>query len=471
MNWANARMRGAWRSLHRVPNDDREPRRVHPLDTPSPCSQDCAIVLAAMELVPGATIEQFTLIECIGEGGTSAVWSARHTSLERTVAVKFLSREIADSDPTWHQRMSREASIGARIGSRNVVEIFGNGTTPDGTPYIAMELLEGIDVARAVIATGALTLHETVAIMDQVASVLERAHALGIVHRDIKPDNIFLIESREFLVKVLDFGIAKLTQVGSSRGRTSQRAVTMTKSGIVIGTPEFMSPEQSISSRDVDFRSDLFSLGMVAYFALTGDLPFPMGDSPTIWRRAEKGPTPVKRKRSDLPDVLDGWFRKALALHAADRFPSAKAMAESFSELVAPFVTEDERPTTRAVHPDLAKKAPLPAAGAPPEPPRKAAIATERASTAPPESREATRPSYLVSDFTAEPLELAGTPEEPIRVVRHETDTLPLAVTLSSLPTTSDPPAVAIVFDEPVPLALWLLLLLATFGAAAGLLL
>ena len=408
MNRANARMRGAWRSLHRVPNDDREPRRVHPLDTPSPCPQDCAIVRAAMELVPGATIEQFTLIECIGEGGTSAVWSARHTSLERTVAV---------------------------------------------------------------IATGALTLHETVAIMDQVASVLERAHALGIVHRDIKPDNIFLIESREFLVKVLDFGIAKLTQVGSSRGRTSQRAVTMTKSGIVIGTPEFMSPEQSISSRDVDFRSDLFSLGMVAYFALTGDLPFPMGDSPTIWRRAEKGPTPVKRKRSDLPDVLDGWFRKALALHAADRFPSAKAMAESFSELVAPFVTEDERPTTRAVHPDLAKKAPLPAAGAPPEPPRKAAIATERASTAPPESREATRPSYLVSDFTAEPLELAGTPEEPIRVVRHETDTLPQAVTLSSLPTTSDPAPVAIVFDEPVPLALWLLLLLATFGAAAGLLL
>lgn len=426
-----------------------------------------------MEFVAGTTLDQLTLIECLAEGGTSAVWSAEHAGRGGRVAVKFLSREFAEADPAWRQRVSREAAIGARIGSRNVVEIFEHGTLPDGTRYIVMELLEGIDIARAVFATGPLTLHEMVAVLEQVAGVLDRAHALGIVHRDIKPDNLFLVESDELLVKVLDFGIAKLTRDPTSSTRQPSGPITMTTSGMVLGTPEFMSPEQSISAKDVDFLTDLFSLGMVTYFALTSDLPFPAGGSPTAWRRAELGPMPVRRRRADLPDCLDGWFKQALALQPTERFPSAKAMSESFATLVAPFLEETDPPVSRFQMLD-ARAATLPAAGAAPEPPSPEAKVPAPPNDAVPDSHNPTHPSYEVPGFTAKPIEVSGSPNEPVLVARRNAATphVPSPPALAAAPTAERPeppsPSEANVNERPVPLVLWLTLLVATLGAAVG---
>ncbi len=443
-----------------------------------------------MELVSGATIAQFTLIECIAEGGTSTVWSANHLSRGHKVAVKFLSPEIAKSDPSWNQRLTREANIGTRIGSRNVVEIYENGKTPTGTPYIVMELLDGIDLARAVMTTGALTLHETAAIMDQVAGVLEHAHALGIVHRDIKPDNIFLTAATGVFVKVLDFGIAKLTPTALGQRRESEGPITTTQAGVVIGTPEFMSPEQSVSSKDVDFRSDLFSLGMLTYYAVTAELPFAIGDCDAIWRRVEKGPAPVRRKRPDLPDVLDAWFRKALALQPSDRFPSAKAMAESFGKLVAPFVSADEAPVSRFLGGEL-PAAPLPAMGVRSRRPSQSLEGSARDSMAEPleEHRvssgtasaaastsldnpaDVARPSH---SFPADPSDAPLSSLAPLPVTMASLDvgvgaTTPTVLTAQVPSMGSTTRAVERPKEQRVPLALWLALLLATATATAGL--
>ncbi len=269
------------------------------------------------------------------------MWSADHLELGRRVAVKFLSPEVVRKDPSLRERFEREAGISERLASDHAVEMLEHGETDDGTPYIVMELLDGIDLARAVITTGMLTLREVSSIVSQVARVLDRAHALGIVHRDIKPDNIFLVGSdHEPFVKVLDFGIAKQT------GRS--QPASLTKIGAIIGTPEFMSPEQTFSSKDVDHRADLFSLGMVAYFALAGELPYEVGEPGAHWLLRQQRPDPITGKREDLPPEIDAWFERALATYPDKRFQSAAEMAESFAVIAA---SEPESPIAKASGP------------------------------------------------------------------------------------------------------------------------
>ncbi|MBM4373880.1 MAG: serine/threonine protein kinase [Deltaproteobacteria bacterium] len=455
-----------------------------------------------MLLEAGTTIGPLRLVECVAHGGTSSVWSAHHAARGHDVAVKFLSPEVAEADPAWRQRIQREATIGARIGSAHVVQIYEEGQTPDGEPYIVMELLEGIDVARAVTTTGPLSLHETVAILRQVATVLGRAHDLGIVHRDIKPDNLFLVDAPTLTVKVLDFGIAKLTD---GRTRASEQPA-MTKTGAVIGTPEFMSPEQSVSARDVDHRADLFSLGMVAYFALTGDLPFPTGGAAPLWRRVETGPAPIRRRRDDLPPELEAWFRRALALQPEDRYPSAKEMIEVLGEIASPHIP-DAPPTTRRF--SLGDAAPFRPQRSPDHTPstpaavaaRPTSVATRATASGPGDTRcgdadpEATNtaPSYEVPDFVRGSVTVGGSADEPILVARRGVvpakpveapprvdaaatpERTPSSVDESAVPPpTPTPPAVVATsaLDSPaakVPLGLWLALLAASLGAAASL--
>lgn len=439
-----------------------------------------------MEFEAGTTIGPLQLVECLAQGATSSVWSAEHATRGRLVAVKFLSLEIAEHDPAWRQRIQREASIGARIGSEHVVEVFEEGETPEGVPFIVMELLEGVDLARAVVATGALSLHETVAILRQVATVLGRAHDLGIVHRDIKPDNVFLVDAPTLTVKVLDFGIAKHVD---PKTRTSERGGAMTKSGAIMGTPEFMSPEQSVSARDVDYRSDLFSLGMVAYFALAGDLPFPTGGALPLWRRVEAGPAPIRRRRDDLPEAIEGWFRRALALHPEDRFASARSMADALGAIASPHIPEAAPTTRRFVTEDsgnfraVRKRTPEP----PPvtrhlatrEPARTPAMPVEDAA---PDS-VTTVPSHDVPDYLRGSVTVSGSVDEPVLTTRKGTPEPPAAAAPAPrpiAPTSRDhatPPtpkadprlANAPSLDEArVPLALFLGLAVATLGAAAA---
>ena len=269
------------------------------------------------------------LIELLGKGGMGSVWLADHLGLEARVAVKFIAPELVGLDPSLRERFKREASICARLRSIHVVQTFDVGEMADGSPYITMELLEGTNLTDRIEKRGTMSAPEVGKIVQQVCKVLHRAHVLGIVHRDIKPDNIFLTSDSDYdlFVKVLDFGIAKQTRVGKK---------DVTKTGAVVGTPEFMSPEQAIASKSLDHRSDLFSLGVVAFYALTGELPFDLDGDEPLWLQASRGShIPATRLRPDLFDEIDDWFERALQGRPEHRYQSARDMANALSRIIS----------------------------------------------------------------------------------------------------------------------------------------
>ncbi|MBI4706071.1 MAG: protein kinase [Deltaproteobacteria bacterium] len=272
------------------------------------------------------------LVRLLGEGGMGSLWVADHLTLETQGAVKFISPGLPRAAlPALLKRFEREAKAAARIRSPHVVEIKDLGVMPGGRPFIVMELLHGESLGKRLACSGALGLDETATIVKQVAKALGAAHALGIVHRDIKPDNIFLVAAHdELLVKVLDFGIAKI-----SGAPQADRGLTAT--GSLLGTPAFMSPEQLLSTKDADHSADLWALAVLAYRMLTGRLPF-RGETVTalcmaICAAQFEPPTAI---RTELPAALDSLFARALGRDHAARFPSARELAEAFVRALAP---------------------------------------------------------------------------------------------------------------------------------------
>jgi serine/threonine-protein kinase len=292
------------------------------------------------------------LVRPIAAGGMGSIWLAEHLTLLTPVAVKFLSIERGD-DPGSHARFQREATAAAQLRSPHVVQILDHGVTEDGTPYIVMELLEGEDLSQRLQRVRTLSLPATASIVVQACRALSRAHAQGVVHRDIKPNNLFLLDQDgETFVKLLDFGIAKTL-------RATDLAVTST--GQFLGTPLYMSPEQLVSTKDVDFRSDLWSLGVVAYHCLVGRVPFHGETFGRLCIEINRGEfTPVSQSQSGFGPGVDGWFEKALAVDPAQRFASAKAMADALATLahVADTTPAVEPPPAA---PSLAGPAPAPA--------------------------------------------------------------------------------------------------------------
>ena len=251
-----------------------------------------------------------------------SVWIAEHRGLETQVAVKFIDDALG-VDENILARFSREAAAAAQIRSPHVVQIFDHGTIDGRIPYIVMELLEGESLGNRIARLRQLPLEETAVVLSQTCKALSKVHGLSIVHRDIKPDNIFLIDSDgELFVKVLDFGIAK---------RRSDAALAMTSSGMAVGTPHYMSPEQLLSSRDVTPATDLWALGAVAFRALTGQVPFDGDTYGAVCAAVSRGVfAPPRALRPDLPEALDEWFARALAIEPSDRFGSARELAERF---------------------------------------------------------------------------------------------------------------------------------------------
>ncbi|MEZ4438379.1 MAG: protein kinase [Polyangiaceae bacterium] len=290
--------------------------------------------IAPSPLAPGKMVnDHVRLIELLGKGGMGTVWLADHLALEARVAVKFIAPELVGRHPSLRERFKREASICARIRSIHVVQTFDLGEMVDGSPYIVMELLEGTTLTERVESQGPMEIYEVGMMVQQVAKVLQRAHVLGIVHRDIKPDNLFLTSDSDYdlFVKVLDFGIAKQTRVGHNQGRRM-----VTKTGAVVGTPEFMSPEQAIASKDLDHRSDLFSLAVSAFYAYTGELPFdPEAEMPLWLQMSNERHRPASYFRPDAFDGLDEWFERALRAKPEDRFATARDMANSLSGIIS----------------------------------------------------------------------------------------------------------------------------------------
>lgn len=277
-------------------------------------------------LAPGLVIvNRFRLIRQLGEGGMGCVWRASHLTLGIDVAVKFIDTSLLKFGEI-RSRFAQEAMAAARIRSPHVVNILDYGTDTTGRPYIAMELLEGEDLAHRLERERTLSVAETAQVITQACRGLSKAHAGGIIHRDMKPENLFLCEEEEgFLLKILDFGVAK-AQLTADVGH-------QTALGAVIGTPAYMSPEQARGDK-VDFRCDLYSLASVAYHALVGEPPFPAENLHSLLvGLIARMPTPISIRKPQLTAKFDPWFAKALAKLPDDRFQSAREMAETFVAL------------------------------------------------------------------------------------------------------------------------------------------
>lgn len=280
-----------------------------------------------MDLAPGLQVTpNLRLVRKLGQGGMGSVWVADHLTLHTQLALKFVSTEHA-SDAVARERFSREAAAAAQMKHPHVVQVFDHGVSVQGLPFIAMELLEGEDLGRRIGRVGRLSLQQTNVIIGQACKALGRAHSMGLVHRDIKPDNIFLTDlDGETFVKVLDFGIAK---------HLDPSAKSVTSTGTMIGTPYYMSPEQLTSAKHVDPRADLWSIAVVAYHCLTGRVPFDGDALGAVFIAIDRGKfAPPTQLVPGLPASVDAWFARALASEPSARFSTAKELAQRFDDAV-----------------------------------------------------------------------------------------------------------------------------------------
>jgi serine/threonine protein kinase len=276
-----------------------------------------------MKPFPGMLLSpQVRLVRELGRGGMGSVWVADHLTSRAPVAVKLFSGHVVGRREEALARFRREASAAARITSPHVVRIFDQGFTAEGSPYIVMELLQGETLAARLERVGRLEVGEVSAVVAQVGSALDAAHELGIIHRDIKPENVFLVSTGAgIFVKVLDFGIAKDSGSGP----------VLTAPGMIFGTPAYMSPEQLDSTKDVDARTDLWALSVLAYTALTGRPPFGGNTVLETSLAVLRGRfAPPSSWRPDLPPALDRWFGRALSLDRDARFETVQEMVAAF---------------------------------------------------------------------------------------------------------------------------------------------
>ncbi len=275
---------------------------------------------AVADLVGSIIDGKFRITKKLGEGGMGAVYLGEHVRMGRMSAIKVMSKSMAN-DPDAIARFNREASNASRIAHNNVCSIYDFGETDDGIIYLAMEFIEGEALTDLIEREGALAPKRAADILKQTADALEAAHELGIVHRDLKPDNIMIARSREGadLVKVVDFGIAKAIG-GDDEGQQ------VTKTGLVVGTPEYMSPEQ-LSGDKVDGRSDIYSLALVFFRMLTGTLPFQADTAQEVMiKRLTDEPMKLvdALPSGAFPSGLQQTLDKALQRMPGDRFEHAE---------------------------------------------------------------------------------------------------------------------------------------------------
>jgi eukaryotic-like serine/threonine-protein kinase len=271
---------------------------------------------------------KYRLVRPLGRGGMGSVWLAQHLGLNAPVALKFIAND--DFDEAALQRFLAEARIAAALRSPHVVQILDYGVEA-GTPHIAMELLEGETLAERLARVGRLVPEQARRMLQHVARAVARAHDAEIVHRDLKPENIFIVHyDDEEVFKVLDFGIAKGSAVtlGMSAGAA-------TRTGAFLGTPHYMSPEQVEEARSIDHRTDIWSLGVLAFRCLLGQLPF-QGDSiGRVLLAICSRPLPVPSQIGPVPAGFDLWFARACARDPAQRFSSVRQAASEFLALGA----------------------------------------------------------------------------------------------------------------------------------------
>ena len=280
--------------------------------------------MSAEAPAPGTIVGgKFKILRRLGVGGMGAVYEIEHVFTHHRRALKLLHREVA-SHPAIVERFLREASAAGRIGNPHIVETFDAGTLDSGEPYLVMELLNGQELSQLIRTRGRLPIDVLSHILRQACNGIQAAHDAGVVHRDLKPDNLFVCEreGRPF-VKILDFGISKFDPT-----LTGDHA--MTREGSVLGTPYYMPPEQVRGATDLDARADIYALGVIAYEAASGRRPFDADTLPHLALLIHEGsPTPLRELCPDAPTAFCGVVEHAMATKREARIATARALASA----------------------------------------------------------------------------------------------------------------------------------------------
>lgn len=296
------------------------------------CSVDGATLVLeqpADDLVGSIVADRYLILERIGVGGMGQVFLAEHVRMKRKSALKVM-REALTSDPVAVSRFHREAENASQITHPNVAAVYDFGETANGLVYIAMEYVPGEPLSDVLEEEGALNPARVADIIAQASDALSAAHGLGILHRDLKPDNIMLTSTRwgTDLVKLVDFGISRAMASATQR---------FTSTGIIVGTPDYMSPEQ-LTGDNLDTRSDQYALALIAYYSLTGSFPFPSGSSKeALLTRLTTSPRKLADSKPDVawPASLQATLDRALALDVAERYDEVHEFGRDFENAIA----------------------------------------------------------------------------------------------------------------------------------------
>ena len=298
------------------------------------------------ELHRARELGSYRLVEQVGQGGMGEVWRASHRMLARPAAIKLIRPEMLGGSPaerqSLHARFEREAQATAAMRSPHTIEVYDFGVADDGTFFYVMELLDGFDLGTLVERFGPIPQERAVHLLRQVCHSLAEAHAAGLIHRDIKPANVYVCRyGREMdFVKVLDFGLVK-SQRGTERGD-----VTLTRAqGTIGGTPAFMSPEQALGDRPIDGRSDIYAVGCLAYWLVTGQLVFTGRTAmETMLQHTQATPVPAsQRTELQIPASLDRLILDCLEKNPENRPATADAVTARLTavELAGSWTSED----------------------------------------------------------------------------------------------------------------------------------
>jgi serine/threonine protein kinase len=300
--------------------------------------------------------DRYRILRKIGEGGMGCVYQAEHALIEKKVALKVLFQDLTRR-PDLVARFLQEAKSASRIGHENVIDISDFGQSPDGLVYIAMEYLDGQDLGKLLKAQKVLDWQRARPILMQITKALRAAHERGVIHRDMKPENVYLIQrdGRPDFVKVLDFGIAKVVNPDESDGPR------LTQTGMIFGTPEYMSPEQAQGSPP-DHRVDVYAVGCIMYHLLTGSVPFTADNFMGILtKHLLERPVPLRQRRPDLdiPPEVEVVCLRALEKDRDKRYADMDAFYQALGAAGGmPF-----EPSSVFSAPRPAAKQPTPAAG------------------------------------------------------------------------------------------------------------
>jgi tetratricopeptide (TPR) repeat protein/serine/threonine protein kinase len=281
---------------------------------PNPASGGLAA--SGTSLAPGTILgTRYEIIQLLGQGGMGAVYKARDRELDRFLALKVIRPELAVNPEILH-RFKQELILARQVTHKNVIRIFDLGEA-DGIKFITMEFIEGQDLKHIVDEQGKLKVEESVRVMEQVCLALEAAHAEGVVHRDLKPQNI-MVEAKSGRISVMDFGIARSTELGGG----------MTQTGVMLGTPDYMSPEQ-VMGEHVDARSDLFTLGVIFYQLLTSTMPYKADTvQASMFKRTRELPKRAIEADPTVPKFLSDLVEKCLQIDVNLRYQSAREIRE-----------------------------------------------------------------------------------------------------------------------------------------------